>query len=175
MPYRNAAGQFHDGREKDAKSKPLNNKDQHPHKQHHQADYGPPYKKRRIDKSPEATVAGAPTFSKGPIKISFTKPRSTNSQATNGTHKKISIKNETLSNVETHSDKHENVAQEAGQQEQGDKRILRSQDPGAHGTSELVLFFADYWDVISNPEEEPGELQVQSRQCRRLTVGLQIL
>lgn len=167
MPYRNAAGQFYDGRANDAKSKSLN-KDQHflPYKHQQQADHGPPSKKRRIDTSPAPTVSGTTSFSKGPLRISFTKLKSTTAHqpVANGIHKQSPIEAEALRGDMTSSDKYDSVAQTGGQQEQGkeqsDKRILRSQDPGAHGTSELAQFFADYWDVINGPEEEPGKSHI---------------
>jgi len=169
MPYRNAAGQFYDGRAKDAKSEPLN-KDQHPPKHHHQADYGPPFKKRRIQSSAESTVSGASAYSKGPLRITF-KPKASIQQPNNGFHGNLLVKKEVSTNEKTLNLQYEdtgkmNVQQDHGK-EQGDKRILRSQDPGAHGTSELALFFENYWDVINGPDEEPGN-NISIIYCRRL-------
>lgn len=155
MPHRTVTGQSDERHSKHAKTHPPNNKHHQSNAHVHHIEEGPPHKKRRTDASPKSVLEKSlVNGTRPPVKISFIKPRSIQ-QAVNDSQQAVPGKQE-----EDTKDDVRTVYREFAEAElsgkKGDKRILRSQDPGAHGSSQLPEFFADYWTVINGPDEEPG-------------------
>ena len=152
MPLRTVAGQADERHNKYAKTYPSNNR-HHQHKAHtHHVDESPPHKKRRIELSPKSVLEKSlVNGTRPPVKISFFKTPSTH-HAVNGSHQAQAGKQgeqarDSIRTVYREFEEAESLGKK------GDKRLLRSQDPGAHGSSQLPEFFADYWEVLYGPDE----------------------
>lgn len=160
MPNQNEAGQS-GGRVNHAKTD-FTNKQQRRISESRK-DEEPPAKKRCVWQIPDPHANGtsSPLSSQTPLRIRFTKPRATTQDLTNGTQPNTALKGEiksrNLSKVIEGEARHTAADHPRPEDERADKRVLRSQDGGARGASELANFFPEFHDVVYGPEIEPGK------------------
>lgn len=124
-------------------------------------DEEPPAKKRCVRNTPDPYANGtsSPVPSQTPIRIKFTKPRATTQDSIDGPGHDTKPKADTRDRANATKRGAQQVAAEHSrpENERADKRVLRSQDGGARGASELASFFPEFYDVVYGPEIEPGK------------------
>lgn len=170
MPTHNAAGHANRERAKTNNSNPQQKPNQ---------DGEPPLKKRCTARSGERTNKKIETSStRPPVKIFLTKPGSTRRPPPNGARTSLALRQDgqTTAGTRPSTDEHLCSArerQDAGK-DQNDKRVLRSQDGGGRGTSELANFFPEYYDVLYGEAPDPGETGPVRRSLLPILIRRQI-